>query len=243
MSQRNRLSDAVWTAFTEAIRFIVIPIVLVDLITTNYPDLSTVFMPEIGLYILFFGGMITAASTLEVANKPGTFRRLLFGMSALAFLCLWIYVILGGGVATFEFDPYFVRFDMSKIVLIMLFGISLKGLLVVSTYTAHKSYLVEKERQQKAEARATREHETARKQLIVKQKASGPSLSRMSKVAFQVTADDSVGYSPGSQVDSTPHHHERTLATKTCPVCGTKSSSKESVCRNCGAWFEHGSHR
>jgi len=243
VSQRNRLSDAVWTAFTEAIRFVVIPIVLIDLITTNYPDLTTAFMPQIGLYIIFFGGMITAASTLESANKPGTFKRLLFGLSALAFVCLWMYVIMGGGVATFQYGGYVVHFDMSKIVLIMLFGISLKGLLVVSTYTTHKAYLEEKERQQKSEARALRDEEVARKKLVAKQKVSGASLSRMSKVAFQVTADDSVGYSPAPAAERTSHHHERTLAFKTCPVCGAKASQKDAVCKNCGAWFEHGSLR
>ena len=243
MRPRSRLSDSVWTAFTEAIRFIVVPIVLVDLVNTHYPDLSTAFMPNIVQYILFFGGMITAASTLETANKPGTFKRLLFGLSALAFVCLWLFVILGGGVATFEYGPYFVRFDMSKIVLIMLLGISLKGLLVVSTYTTHKSYLEEKERQRKAETRATREQEAARKKLVAKQKASGPSLSRMSKVSFQVTADDSIGYSSEEHATEQPHHHERTLAVKTCAVCGAKASPKETVCKNCGAWFEHGSYR
>lgn len=242
MRTRNRLTDSVWTAFTEAIRFIVVPIVLVDLIGTHYPDLTTAFMPNIVGYIMFFGGMITAASTLEAANKPGTFKRLLFGLSALAFVCLWLFVILGGGVATFEYGPYFVRFDMSKIVLIMLLGISLKGLLVVSTYTTHKSYLEEKERQHKAEQKAEREHEAARKKVVAKQKAAGPSLSRMSKVAFQVTADDAVGYSPEEHA-AKPQHHERTLATKTCSVCGAKASAKETVCKNCGAWFEHGSYR
>ena len=243
MRPRSRLSDSVWTAFTETIRFIVVPIVLVDLINTSYPALSTAFMPDIVQYIMFFGGMITAASTLEAANKPGTFKRLLFGLSALAFVCLWLFVILGGGVATFEYGPYFVRFDMSKIVLIMLFGISLKGLLVVSTYTSHKSYLEEKERHQKAEMRAAREHEAARKSLVAKQRTSGPTLSRMSKVAFQVTGDDSVGYSSGEPASKQQHRHERTLASKTCPVCGAKASPKESMCKNCGAWFEHGSYR
>lgn len=243
MRPRSRVSDSVWTAFTETIRFVVVPIVLVDLINTNYPDLSTAFMPDIVQYILFFGGMITVASTLESANKPGTFKRLLFGLSALAFVCLWLFVILGGGVATFEYGPYFVRFDMSKIVLIMLFGVSLKGLLVVSTFTTHKSYLQEKERQQKAEIRASREQEAARRKLVAKQKASGPSLSRMSKVAFQVTADDAVGSVPEERITKQTHHVERILATKTCPVCGAKAAQKEMVCKSCGAWFEHGTYR
>lgn len=237
MTQRGRLSDAVWTAFTEAIRFIVIPLVLVDLITSHYSDLSTAFIPQIEMYILFFGGMITAASTLEAANKPGTFKRLLFGLSALAFVCLWIYVILGGGIATFEYGPYFVHFDMSKIVLIMLFGISLKGLLVVSTYTTHKAYLEELENRKKAEARAVREQELARKKLVAKQRSSGPSFSKMSKVAFQVTADDSIGFAPGSAQQRPHRTHERTLVAKTCPVCGAKASPNESVCRDCGAWL------
>ncbi len=69
MSGKGRLSDAVWTAFTEALRFIVVPLVLVDLVTSNYPQLSTAFMPQIGTFIMFFGGMIVASSTLEAIHS------------------------------------------------------------------------------------------------------------------------------------------------------------------------------
>jgi hypothetical protein len=41
VSSKGRLSDAVWTAFTEALAFVVVPLVLVDLVTSNYPQLAT----------------------------------------------------------------------------------------------------------------------------------------------------------------------------------------------------------
>src|SRR3989339_1251111 len=116
MSGKGRLSDAVWTAFTEALRFIVVPLVLVDLVTSNYPQLSTAFMSEIGTFVMFFGGMIVASSTLEAIHRPGTYKRLLFGMCGLAFVGMGMFVIFGGGIAEFSYGPYFVRFDITKIV-------------------------------------------------------------------------------------------------------------------------------
>jgi len=234
MRQRNRLSDATWTAFTEAIRFVVIPIVLVDLVTSNYPQLTHAFMPEIKTYILFFGGMITAASTLEAVNRPGTFKRLLFGLAALAFVCMWLFVIFGGGIAQFTYGAYTVEFDISKIVYIMLLGISLKGLLVVSTYSTHKHLLKDQERQKKLEV--LREKAASKARPAARRRTAGPSFESLTRMTFEVTPDDSVGYLPPPP-PRPPREAQRTPGIKQCPVCGAKASSKELSCKNCGAWF------
>ncbi len=234
MTQRSRLSDATWTAFTDALRFIVVPLVLIDLITKNYSELKTAFLPEISLYIIFFGGMITAASTLEASNKPGSWKRLLFGLTALAFVCLWLFIVLGGGIAEFTYGPYHVRFDMSKIVYIMLFGVSLKGLLVYSTFSTSKHYLDDEERRLKEERSV--ERVPARPKPLPRRKPSGPAFSTMSKMAFEVTHDDSVGYAPPPPPPE-PRPIPRVLAFKECPVCGAKASPKETTCKHCGAWF------
>jgi hypothetical protein len=231
VSSKGRLSDAVWTAFTEALRFVVVPYVLVDLVTSNYPQLATAFMDDIVLYIFFFGGMIVASSTLEAANRPGTYKRMLFGLTALAFVCMWMYVIFGGGIAEVHWGPYNVRFDMSKIVYIMLFGISLKGLIVVSTFsTARKEELkraklrqVERARE-RAEAAKARPAPKARPQ-------DDMQFSEFSRAAFEVTADDLVGHVPE------PPPIPREPGTKLCDVCGAKAPMKDYVCKNCGAWF------
>lgn len=234
MRQRSRLSDATWTAFTEAIRFVVVPIVLVNLITDNYPQLTHAFMPEIKTYIIFFGGMIAASSTLEAINKPGTFKRLLFGWTALAFVCMWLFVIFGGGVAQFTYGAYTVHFDISKIVYIMLLGISLKGLLVYSTYSTHKHILRAQEREKKLET--LKERAAVRQKPTPRRRSAVPSFESLSKMAFEVTPDEAVGYEPPPPPPPPPRH-ERTLASKTCPICGAKASPSEVACRNCGAWF------
>lgn len=234
MRPRNTLSDATWTAFTEAIRFIVIPIVLVDLVASNYPQLTHAFMPEIKTYIVFFGGMIAAASTLEVINRPGTFKRLMFGWTALAFLCMWLFVILGGGIAQFTYGAYTVRFDISKIVYIMLLGISLKGLLVLSTYTTHKKSLKDEEKKRRLDV--LREKTAAAPKPGSRRRTASSSFEALKKMAYEVTPDDSVGYVPPPPTPAV-RHAQRTLAVKECPVCGAKATTNELWCKNCGAWF------
>ena len=198
-----------------------------NLVTTHYPELKTPFMPALSSYILFFGGMIVAASTLECANRPGTYKRLLFGLSALAFICLWLFVIFGGGIAQFTYGPYVVRFDMSKIVYIMLVGLSLKGLLVINTFSTNKQLIAEQVRTERQEEAASAATATPRGR---RPKPSGPELSAFSKMAFEVTPDDSVGYAPRPAA-------AHSLDYKQCPVCGTKASLNETTCKNCGAWF------
>lgn len=236
MRQRIRMSDATWTAFTEAIRFIVVPYVLVDLVAKNYPQLTTAFMPDIKTYVIFFGAMITAASTIESANKPGSYKRMLFGLTALAFICMWLFVLFGGGIADFNYGPYYVRFDMSKIVYIMLVGISLKGLLVVQTFSTHREGFAKEERRL---AEVERARPASRARPAAHKKRTAPSFESMSRVAYEVTHDDNVGFSPPPQ----PRPSHRTLAHRTCPVCGTKASPSDKVCKACGAWITKESFR
>lgn len=249
MSPRNRLSDSVWTAFTEGLRFIIVPIVLLDLITKNYPLLSTPFMPQIKEYILFFGGMIVAASTFEAMNKPGTFKRLLFGLSALGFVCMWIFVIFGGGIAEFTYGPYHFRFDITKIVYVMLIGISLKGLLIVNTYSSARTTFKEEERRKRLEKDLAR-REVARAKHAARVRSTKPEFSSLRRVAFEVTQDDSVGYEPPPPPPPpAPVPQPATVSPakavkfKVCPICGEKALTSETVCKNCGAWFAKESFR
>ena len=238
MKPRSRLSDATWTAFTEAIRFVVIPLVLVDLITRYYPQLDTAFMPNITTYIMFFGGMITASSALEVSNKPGSYRRLLFGLSTLAFVCMWIFVILGGGIATFAFGPYFVRFDISKIVYIMLFAVSLKAMLVFATFTSFRNTFEKEVKQARAAARPVQKRAPVKRKPAAKPRPHGPAFDSMSKVAYDVTSDEGVGSaSPPPPPEPELARSYKMPTYKVCPICGAHSDVSEKVCRDCGAWF------
>ena len=239
MRERTGLSDATWTAFTQAIMYIVVPLVLVNLISTRFPDLTTAFTPDIKTYILFFGGMITASSALEAINKPGTYKRMLFGLTSLAFICMWLFVIFGGGIAEYSYQAFIVRFDMSKIVYIMLFGISLRALLVYSTFSAGRNHIVEqKRRERRADARLDA---APRPQHASHRRRTDPSFSDMSKVAFQVTPDDSVGFAPPPPPPQRPA--QRSLAYKECQICGARAQAKETTCKNCGAWFPKNSVR
>ena len=243
MRPRSRASDTIWTAFSEGIRFIAVPLVLVRLVTSNFPDLQTPFMADIETYIIFFGGMIVAAATIESANKPGTFKRLLFGLSALAFVCLWLFVVFGGGISNFTYGPYFVEFDMTKIVYIMLVGVSLKGLLVIDVYSKAKHQIKEEEKEERLElAQAKAE---ARAKAKARRKRAAPAMSGMSKVAFEVTPDDDVGYSQPSPEPPRSEAPARTsiAQVRECPVCGERVRSTDTMCKSCGAWLTKGSSR
>lgn len=243
MRYRTRTSDAIWTAFSEGIRFIAVPLVLVHLVTTNFPDLQTPFMAEIDTYIIFFGLMIVAAATIESANKPGTFKRLLFGLSALAFVCMWLFVVFGGGISNFTYGPYFVEFDMTKIVYIMLVGVSLKGLLVVDVYSKARHRIKEEEKEERRELAQAKAEARAKAQ--ARRKRAAPAMAGMSKVAYEVTPDDDVGFAEPAPEPAPVAAPESTSVArvKECPVCGERIRSTDTICKNCGAWLSHGSSR
>lgn len=193
-------------------------------------------MADIEMYIMVFGGMIVAASTLEAAYRPGSFHRLLFGLSAIAMLCLWVFVIFGGGVAEVSYGPYFVRFDITKIVYIIMFGISLKALLVIQTYSVSRKAEEQRAREQRASL-AKKRIELAQVQSKTRPRPKPvhaeavKSFSDFSKAEYEVTADDLVGYSPLKVSTPLPE------GMKECEICGTRAPVKDYVCKNCGAWF------
>ncbi|UCE91790.1 MAG: hypothetical protein JSV90_01155 [Methanobacteriota archaeon] len=228
MKRKGRVPDTVWTAFMETIRFIIVPLVLIDLITENYPQLATAFMSDIRMYIVFFGGMIVTSSTLEAANRPGTYKRMLFGLSAISFVCLWFFVVFGGGIAEFSYGPYFVRFDLSMIVYLVIFGLSLKGLLVISTFKDYREGELERARERRAEfARKM----VAATRLPAPPRRRAPAFSTMVSTAFEVSVDDMIGHEP--EMPPRPVAKGR----KVCEICGAEAAIKDYVCRNCGEWF------
>lgn len=232
MTRASRVADAIWTAFTESLRFIVVPLVLVNLVKNNYPQIATAFMPDLEMYVIFFGCMITASSTLEAGHRPGTYKRMLFGLAALGFLCMWFFTIFGGGVARIDYGPFSVVFDMSKVVYIILFGMSLKGLLVVQTFSVHRKLEEKRIREKRAQLeKKRREVKKAVKAKRAPQKQAPSTFSAMSSAAFEVTADDAVGYVEEAPPRLVPP------GTKVCEICGAEAPSKDYVCRHCGAWF------
>jgi len=238
MTSKSRLSEAVWTGFTESLRFIVVPIILVDLVTSNYPGLETAFIDNLEMFIMFFGGMIVASGVLEVTHRPGTYKRLLFGLTALIFVGMWLFVVFGGGIAEFAYGPYFVSFDMSKIVYIILIGLSLKSVLVVMTFSNSRREEIERARKRRLELAQKQRAAVAankRAQAAAAARAAPMVFHELDSAEFDVTADDDVGYTPA------PYMKDLPKGMKICEVCGAQSPTKFYVCRNCGAWFPNDS--
>ncbi|HUS56621.1 MAG TPA: hypothetical protein VMY17_01205 [Thermoplasmata archaeon] len=221
-----------WTGFTETLRFIVVPFVLINMVTQHYPQLGTAFMENIKMYVIFFGGMIVASSTLEAIYRPGSYKRVLFGLSAIAFICMWFFVIFGGGVAEIHYGPYFIRFDMTYLVYIILVGLSLKSLLVLATFSEHRRIEEERARKRRVElAKARAAAARSKRTESVAERTPRISFGDMLRAEFEVSADDEIGSAPGMPPRPTPK------GMKVCEVCGAKAHTKDYVCRNCGGWF------
>jgi hypothetical protein len=164
-------------------------------------------------------------------GRPGTYTRMLFGLTALVFVCMWLYVIFGGGVAEVRWGPYFVTFDISKIVYLMLLGISLKGLLVVSTFSTARTEEIKRAKLRRME-QAREKADAAKARPVPKARAQdGMQFSGFSRTAFEVTADDLVGHVP----EPPPIPTEPGM--KICEMCGAKAPERDYVCKSCGAWF------
>ncbi|MCJ7561946.1 MAG: hypothetical protein MUO84_02920, partial [Thermoplasmata archaeon] len=123
---------------------------------------------------------------------------------------------------------------MTKIVYVILFGISLKSLLIMMTFTTRRNAEIERARKHRVELAKKRQDETAMHARVVRKASATPrhgAFERLIQAEFDVTADDEVGFTSG------PHPRDLPKGIKVCEVCGVQSPTKDYVCKNCGAWF------
>ena len=199
--------------FSELIRFVIIPLILIDVIMSYYPLLSQETATWLASHLLVIGAFVALFVAMETYFPRGSYLKLTFGIFAVVTLCIWFWFLLETGSIQFPFGPISISINVFGLALVILFAVALKGLLPVTQFIIARG-----EMRRKAEA-----------------SASGVEFSEETTSAAAVapvvetSTQDSVAEEPPPPDDFLVN----------CPVCGSKIPASQDVCPNCGAWIRH----
>jgi len=143
--KKNHPVAATIAFFSEAIRFIVIPLVilyiLIDyLAQSHYAILLTgQETNRIATEVIVFGIVIAILAAAEAFLPRGTKMRMVFGILAIGTLCLWFWIILSSQLIRFSIGQWNLSLNITGIVTLMVSVIALKMLIPIAQYMSAKS--------------------------------------------------------------------------------------------------------
>jgi hypothetical protein len=200
--------------FSELIRFVIIPLILIDVIMSYYPLLSQETATWLASHLLVIGAFVALFVAMETYFPKGSWLKLTFGIFAVATLCVWFWFLLDMGSIKFPFGPLSISINIIGLATVILVAVALKGLLPVAQFIVARE---EMNRKRMAPASAARESPSV----------STPSIAH-------VAPTPSVSLSTSSSEEEPPPPDDFLVS---CPVCKSKIPASKDVCPNCGAWI------
>lgn len=220
-NEKRRRFAAGIAFLSEAFRFVIIPLILIELVIGQFPLLTPEMAANLATNLIIFGGLVALFSAFEAYFPPGTFLKMLFGLLSIATLCAWFWAIFAGGEITFPYGPANISIDVVNLVLVIVAAISLKGVLHVMRFMLARKEKIERE------ARAEK------KRMSLERK-------RWAVPAF--LPDDDIQEPTflhwRTKPEEPPPHEEPFEQEARCPVCNVELSEDQEECDNCGAWIQ-----
>ncbi len=195
--------------FSEVIRFIIIPLVLLDVIMSYYPLLTHDTASWLASHLLVIGIFVALFVAMETYFPKGSYLKLIFGILAVVTLCVWFWFLLQTGTIGFPMGSIFISINVVGLATVILIAVALKGLLPVGQFII------------------------ARKDLQEKRDAAAAAASAESAVEPSPAPVPSV--IPGQTSKDEPPPPDDFKAV--CPVCKSRIPANVDVCPKCGAWI------
>ena len=197
--------------FSEAIRFIVLPLVILYFIMMNFPILSSDDIFErTANNLIIFGGLIAMFAALEAYFSIGSPLKMIFGILAIATLCAWFWFLFSGESIRMPFGALTISVNIVGLLMVILVVVALKGLLPIAQFI-----IARKELRMKASATPVA--------------AMSPGPPRRANYHYPPPSAP-----PGRDESLPPPPDDFTIR---CPICSLKISLKDDVCPHCGAWI------
>ncbi|MEM3038571.1 MAG: zinc ribbon domain-containing protein [Thermoplasmata archaeon] len=207
---RKRRIAATIAFFSEAVRFIVLPLLLLYIIMSNFPILTPeASFRRMATTLMMFGGLIAFSSSMEAYFPLGSRLKMIFGIISIATLCAWFWFLFSKENIVIPFGSLVITIDLFGLLLFILFALALRGLLPVGQYLTAKD-----EQRRKAARKPVPKH-------IVRGAAPAQ------RAVYIASIESSEELEPPPPDDFTID----------CPSCGSKISPRDDICPFCGTWI------
>lgn len=199
---------AVIAFFSEIIRFIVIPLVLLNVLIGAYPLLSHETVTQMASGLMVFGALVAIFVAMETYFPKGSVLKFIFGVLAIATLCLWFWYLLNSGSIRFSMGALQVAINITGLAFVILAAVAIKGLLPLAQFFVYRGDL--------------------RRAKVAVASADAP----VQKAQATTVSPPSVA--PSSAEEEPPPPEDFTV---TCPICKWRIPATDDVCPKCGAWI------
>lgn len=220
--ERRRRIAATIAFFSEAVRFIIIPLILVELVLGQFPIFTPQMADRIAGNIIIFGGFVALFSALEAYFPKHSPLKMLFGILSIATLCVWFWSIFSGDRLEFTYSAVTISIDVQGIVLLIIIAISLKALLYIFRYFI--SVKAKKLEEEKARRQAERKY----MDLMREPEIMADDVIHEASFLYWAGGDD---LEPPPPEDAAP----------SCPICLRELPEGRNECPECGAWVKRSS--
>ena len=113
----------------------------IALIKSNYPDLDPTGLDQMIVWTLILGPIIAILSFFEAYYYPGHKGRLIFGIVGTLVICIWVFMVFGGTTIKSTYGEYDFFVDITGLIWLVIFGVSLKSIYRIMEYLIHSKIL------------------------------------------------------------------------------------------------------
>lgn len=149
--ENGKVGKGVISAVLAAVKYLVIPVLIVSLILAILSDFAEGYLPQeeleaIRISLIVFAIPVIALAFFVGFYPKGSYSRMTFGIIYVASICLWIWLAAQGGKIDASIEFIGLALDFTALLLLFIFATSLKSLIFIAEAPSYREeYLKKKE--------------------------------------------------------------------------------------------------
>lgn len=157
----GRVGRAVFSSIWGLIFYIIVPIGIFSILSSFLPEeISIGDIKQKQMLLLVFGLVIVISIFFKSYFIEGSILRLIFGLVMISFICLWIFVVMGGGYYDIALEDSSFHINFSKLMLLIVFVTALKGIYLVVEFIVMRKKLTEKKGSNQLKLQSSQTYQT-----------------------------------------------------------------------------------
>jgi hypothetical protein len=147
--ENGKVSKGIIGAILAAVKYLVIPVLIVSIILALLSDFAEGYLPleeleAIRLSLIVFALPVIALAFFVGFYPKGSYSRMTFGIVYVASICLWLWLAAQGGKIDASIEFVGLALDFTVLLLLFIFAASLKSLFYIAEAPSYREEFLKK---------------------------------------------------------------------------------------------------